>query len=171
VRFSGWEAKEVRGIIGESGTGWCALEEKWDEERSTHDDDVDEALSQLSSDSRSDGGVANESRRSVAAIPDPAQSFVLPTLDFSSSFPIALPLSDAPSMIGSFSSHLSSPSPSNTELDALSDDESFNDGTDGWVDTSSPSSELSVHASTMSWLGFSSSFSERMEEGPREAMF
>jgi len=171
VRFSGWEAKEVRGIIGESGTGWCALEEKWDEERSTHDDDVDEALSQLSSDSGSDRGVVGESRRFVAAMPDPAQSFVLPTLDFSSSFPIASPFSDVPRMIDSFSSQLSSSSLSNTELDALSDDGSFSDGTDGWVDSSSPSPESSVHASTMSWLGFSSSFSERMEEGPREAMF
>ncbi|EIN08024.1 hypothetical protein PUNSTDRAFT_53324 [Punctularia strigosozonata HHB-11173 SS5] len=74
VCFQGWTREEVRAVIGEAGTGWCALEEVRDDEEvdSVVDDD---ALSDVESQAPLPPPVAM----------DPAQSFVLPTLDFSSS--------------------------------------------------------------------------------------
>ncbi|KAF7350830.1 hypothetical protein MSAN_01644900 [Mycena sanguinolenta] len=83
VSFRGWSKAAVRGVIGESGTGWCVLEETRHGTASPAlfedvDSDVDDALSDASS-------VHEQQRQPVIAM-DPAQSFVLPTLDFSSAF-------------------------------------------------------------------------------------
>ncbi|KIY48284.1 hypothetical protein FISHEDRAFT_73848 [Fistulina hepatica ATCC 64428] len=65
IEFTGWTMAQVRSVIGESGTGWCVLEEL------DRRDEVDALSDALSLDSPPI---------------DPAQSFVLPTLDFSSPF-------------------------------------------------------------------------------------
>lgn len=92
VEFVGWTKDQVRAVIGESGTGWCALEEVRREPESflpIHDGDCDSDCSETSSvlsgltsecDSRLSSGQISP------AVIDPSASFVLPTLDFSSSF-------------------------------------------------------------------------------------
>ncbi|KAG2365876.1 hypothetical protein BDR07DRAFT_1449635 [Suillus spraguei] len=75
VTFAGWTAAQVRGVIGESGQGWCALEEVCSDAMSTSShmnievdsDDWDFGLG-------------------LSPSPDVQDNFVLPTLDFSSSF-------------------------------------------------------------------------------------
>jgi hypothetical protein len=74
ICFANWTKDEVRAVIGEAGTGWCALEEI------SQDDEVD---SVLDDDALSDIEVTMPPPVSSM---DPSQSFVLPTLDFSSSF-------------------------------------------------------------------------------------
>ncbi|KAF7441101.1 hypothetical protein PC9H_001450 [Pleurotus ostreatus] len=71
VEFVGWTKAEVRSVIGESGTGWCVLEEVTsaiEEDR----DDTDSILSGMTSDTGNDS----------IGFP-PSQSFVMPTLDLS----------------------------------------------------------------------------------------
>lgn len=183
VRFEGWTENEVRAVIGESGKGWCVLEE----ERSAEDDEkemqeVEDALSTMDLESGnmsvSDFGRNSfeDDGHSTSSV-DPSQSFVLPTLDFSSSFPMA---SQSPSQ---HVSPIRSPS-SEDSMDFLSDSDSFSDfgsfsegsleygiGGEGGSFIEPPSVSLSRMASS-NWMGFSSSFSERLgDEGPREEMF
>ncbi|PPR03613.1 hypothetical protein CVT24_007730 [Panaeolus cyanescens] len=66
VEFIGWTKAEVRGVIGESGSGWCALEEVW------HNDGSDGYLSDT--DSISSSPLEEQATEFV----DPAQSLVLP---------------------------------------------------------------------------------------------
>ncbi|KAJ3976597.1 hypothetical protein EV361DRAFT_883207 [Lentinula raphanica] len=79
VEFAGWSAAEVRAVIGESGTGWCALEEIITRINQDEEGDIFSDASSLLSD------LSEESVDSHIAV-EPAQSLVLPTLDFSSSF-------------------------------------------------------------------------------------
>ncbi|KAI0082868.1 hypothetical protein K474DRAFT_39300 [Panus rudis PR-1116 ss-1] len=83
VKFEGWTKDKVRGVLGESGTGWCVLEEVWKEEEATDQQVMDEALSEMSLEDAI--SFSAPSRMSVDI--DPSSSFVLPTLDFSASFP------------------------------------------------------------------------------------
>jgi len=87
VEFAGWTLAEVRGVTGEIGQGWCVFEEVWHNEANAkgllseaeeEDDDADSILSPSSS-------LASELTGSPAPV-DPTRSFVMPTLDFSSSF-------------------------------------------------------------------------------------
>lgn len=72
VEFEGWTKAEVRSVIGESGTGWCVLEEtNLAPEKEEEEDEL--ALSDISSEHNQ-------------VFSEPASSLVLPTLDFSSSF-------------------------------------------------------------------------------------
>lgn len=83
--FEGWTKSEVRGVIGESGTGWCALEEVWDDQVS----EVSEALSEAS---LSQGSISRAESPAISEgveFMDPSQSFVMPKLAFSSSFLIS----------------------------------------------------------------------------------
>ena len=79
VEFIGWSKAEVRSVIGESGTGWCVLEEELHEE--------DEGLTDVGI--LSPGlSLSNESLSLSSSVEmmDPSESFIIPTLDFSSSF-------------------------------------------------------------------------------------
>jgi len=85
VEFVGWTAAEVRSVIGESGTGWCAIEEFWHDEEPTSG-----MLSEVETDS--DGSLFSPRSTSptffdmgMSTIQDPASSFVMPTLDISGS--------------------------------------------------------------------------------------
>lgn len=81
IVFKGWTKAEVRGIIGESGTGWCALDEVWHNEVSRNDSSDEDTISLGNSEgsSISVGSLVYQDRELV----DPAQSLVLPTMDFS----------------------------------------------------------------------------------------
>ena len=86
LAFEGWTAAEVRSVIGESGTGWCGLEEVW------HHQVSEESSGTLSEACFSPGTTNPSSRASSPTIPegsgflDPSESFVMPKLAFSSSF-------------------------------------------------------------------------------------
>ncbi|KAI0066323.1 hypothetical protein BV25DRAFT_1821241 [Artomyces pyxidatus] len=154
VRFAGWEAKAVRGVIGESGSGWCVLEE----ERAPSDADESdlEAILEHMSAAASDFPHAPDGV-------DPSQSVVLPTLDFSASSPVYAP-PRAPSRSGMSSVFGSDVHPS--DFDTFSDAGSFSDGSGSCVEPP----PASIRSS--GWIGFSSSFVQRMEDdGPREALF
>ena len=81
VEFIGWTKAEVRGVIGESGTGWCVLEECRAE---TEDDDSSSVFSGMSFETEDLTDAQPSGTRSPMPNIDPAQSFILPTLDFSS---------------------------------------------------------------------------------------
>ena len=120
VDFVGWKAAEVRSVIGESGTGWCVLEEHnllavqeddgeawWDEELksgSTTTRSSSRASSVLGDvdmdmDTSSEMGSLMEDEEEMIS-----RSFVMPTLDFSSSFVSrTTPFVDPPSQNGYFS--------------------------------------------------------------------
>ena len=83
VEFVGWTVAQVRGVIGEAGTGWCVLEEEHTSRAVDEDnDDLSDTSSILS-------GMSTpfETTDSLFDTPETAtNSFVLPTLDFSSAF-------------------------------------------------------------------------------------
>ncbi|KAM5542667.1 hypothetical protein V8D89_003628 [Ganoderma adspersum] len=185
VRFEGWTANKVRGILGEAGTGWCVLEEVWHNQEYAEAEEMDAALETLSigeSEASRDlslsglsdiNGSWSMSDNSV----DPSRSFVLPTLDFSASFaaPTWSPTPASPSSSSAPISDLEfhnvwtqmdsrASSPGNFASDGDSDIESM--GSD-WHELSRAPSVADVR------FGISSQFSERMQgtDGPREEMF
>jgi hypothetical protein len=85
VEFTGWTRAEVRGILGESGTGWCVLEEVTQEDDNDTLSDSDSLSSELLG-SEPDFRSALDTGLGYSMAIDPAASFVMPTLDFSSSF-------------------------------------------------------------------------------------
>ncbi|KAJ7252401.1 hypothetical protein B0H12DRAFT_1118103 [Mycena haematopus] len=92
VSFAGWSKAAVRGVIGESGTGWCVLEE------TRHSAFHDSALFE-DEDAMSDTSPSSPILGPVTTAADPAHghSLILPTLDFSSAFLERVPPSPAPS--------------------------------------------------------------------------
>jgi len=88
VEFVGWTKAEVRGVLGETGTGWCVLEEVTQTDEVSNDDPLSDNDSLSSGLLGSDPGCrsAFNTGLGIATAFDPAESFVLPTLDFSSSF-------------------------------------------------------------------------------------
>ena len=173
VEFVGWSKAEVRSIIGESGTGWCVLEEVLHEE--------DEGLTDIGtlSPGLSEEDLSNESLAlsSGVEMSDPSESFIIPTLDFSSSFN-STPSSPHDSPSNDFFTTVPSGMANDPWVDDYSDSSS-------WVSTPySEFSELIVDppsSNGLFWsghglgpgLGFNSQF-ERMsedEDEPREVMF
>jgi hypothetical protein len=175
VRFAGWSAHAVRGILGEAATGWCVLEEeRADDEECGGSEPEEAALSMSMSDVGSpvapDLGLAELNLNSAI---DPAYSFVLPTLDFSAS--AALPPINPPSgaVDVQFSDMASNISPS--DVDTFSDlgylsDGGSSGGTDsrGWIEP--PDALYSPRTPSWAGLSFSSAFSQRLE-GPWEEVF
>jgi hypothetical protein len=177
VEFVGWTAGEVRGVIGESGSGWCVLEERTTKPESSGSSAVDD-LSETESAISGMSDLGDGDAESVVSGPgtmemegiDPSESFVLPTLDFSSSF---------------LAAQSPSPPPSSTDLFAYTSDsdDNFSDsgsdfsngsGTGSWVDASSHHAGSGARETWMGF-GFSSDFASRVgsEYGhePREAVF
>ena len=169
VRFAGWSAHAVRGILGEAATGWCVLEEEHAEEEGCaqagcgEEEDMSDFGSAVALDLDPDGlgGIAELNLSSPV---DPAYSFVLPTLDFSA----ASSIEQLPSGVAS--------NVSQSDLDVFSDlgyaasDGDSSGGSDlrSWIEPPD-----ALHSRIPSWAGlsFSSTFSQRLEEGPREEMF
>jgi hypothetical protein len=85
VEFVGWTRAEVRGVLGESGTGWCVLEEVTQEDEDDTLSDSDSSLPELLGSEPTFQSALDTGLGYSLAI-DPAESFVMPTLDFSSSF-------------------------------------------------------------------------------------
>ncbi|OSD02032.1 hypothetical protein PYCCODRAFT_1435715 [Trametes coccinea BRFM310] len=198
VRFEGWTAARVRSVLGEAGTGWCVLEEVWRDQDKADAAEMDAALDTLSTHGyQSDVPSSTPSMASLSdvngswdassATIDPARSFVLPTLDFSASFP-APAWSPPPSPTAA---PLRTPTPDVHLHDQWSEVEDgfsspgsvdveydFGSGSDGesvgsaWDYDPSEALASSV-AADRNWFGFSSHFSERMGDvgGPREQMF
>ncbi len=168
VRFAGWSAHAVRGILGEVATGWCVLEE----ERAEYgDSEPEECLSDIGSAVATDGpGIAELNLNSPI---DPSYSFVLPTLDLSASAASPPPTSDAAAdpPVSDLSSSISL-----SDVDTFSDLGYLSDGgSSGGTDSSDwiePPDAL-YNPRTPSWAGlsFSSAFSQRLEEGPWEDVF
>jgi hypothetical protein len=177
VRFAGWSAHAVRGILGEAATGWCVLEEERAEDEECADSEPEEgaqSLSDVGSPVAQDGpGIAELNLSSPI---DPAYSFVLPTLDFSASAASLSPPVGPPSGVVDlpFSDMASNLSPSDT--DAFSDlgylsDGGSSGGSDsaGWIEP--PDALYSPRTPSWAGLSFSSAFSQRLEEGPWEEVF
>lgn len=182
VRFAGWSAHAVRGIIGEAATGWCILEEERAEyECGDRDSEPEECLSDVGSAVAADGpGIAELNLNSPI---DPAYSFVLPTLDFSASAAPS-PITNPPPMDAAaaelrFSDMASRVSPS--DVDTFSDLGHMSDGSSsggsgggrdscGWIE---PPDNALYSLRTPSWAGlsFSSAFTRRLEDGPWEEAF
>jgi len=173
IRFSGWSASAVRGILGEAATGWCILEEER-AEYEREESEPEECLSDVGSAVSPDGpGIGELNLNSPI---DPAYSFVLPTLDFSASAtspPINPPSGAATDLqVSDIASNISP-----TDVDTFSDLGYTSDGgssggstdSSGWIE---PPDAL-YNPRTPSWAGlsFSSAFSQRLEEGPWEEVF
>ena len=171
VRFTGWTESQVRSVIGEAGTGWCVLEEIRQDEEETEKDSMDEILSSMSS------GTLTPPQMDVI---DPAASFVLPTLDFSASFPASTSRSSSSPSVSAVStppSDLEVHNPwSSTSSDSGSE-ESFMDAASNisWDNLSVSSGRSSAESQGWIGLGFSSQFSRRLRNEnvpePMEALF
>lgn len=174
VEFTGWSKAEVRGVIGESGTGWCVLEEvlQEDDEGLTDMESLSSEFFEQDQSSNESLGLGNFEGSDMGMI-DPSESFILPTIDFSSSFI-------------SSSSHNS---PSNNTFATVPSEMENDPWVDDYYDLSSSESSHSESSefitdppSSNGWfgsghrlgpgLGFSSQF-ERMrdEVEPQEVMF
>ena len=148
VEFVGWTKAEVRGVIGESGSGWCVLEEyktPGGARRSYPASEDDDALSDSSSVFSS---VFDD--LAVEGV-DPSESLLIPTLDVSSQRPNRT----VPVEINPFEGSESSFDP---WLDFEASSESESSETGSWVRPTMPDN---------SWFGFSSQFSERVEGSAR----
>lgn len=158
VEFVGWTIAEVRSVIGEAGTGWCVLEEE-QYQPEEEDDALSDASSVLS-------GISAEMPESAVATPplesSVTDSFVLPTLDFSSSF------------LGTHGDEFAQLSRSSSATDLFS--EVNMEYEDPWSDAGLSDSESESWAGRSfgsGRLAFSSAFSRRSVEDdePRETMF
>ncbi|TFK34846.1 hypothetical protein BDQ12DRAFT_688942 [Crucibulum laeve] len=172
VTFEGWTKAEVRSVIGESGTGWCVLEEEYQDEQleeSEDEDGLSDASSIFSNPFEDYNPEAEHQMNFGMPAIDPSQSFVLPTLDFSSSFisSTASPPTTSVHAEGEFDDPWADDFyPSSPSLSSVSSSASLSSGS--WVEP----------PSTNGWfvqgLGFSSQFAGRggFEDGePREQMF
>lgn len=187
VKFVGWTSARVRSVLGEAGTGWCVLDEVRENEHEHESQAMDDALSEMSFDLHSCTSTPAEHQEI-----DPAASFVLPTLDFSASFPVetgswsrtssardvTVSALDDLEFHNDWTAHERE---IDSVLDSLSDDSlsdaSFSDiESGGWGDSLVSSHRSSTGTESWVGLGFSSRFTGRMQveteiEGPREAMF
>lgn len=136
VEFVGWTKAEVRSVIGESGSGWCVLEEL----RTIPEEDEDDAFSDTSSVFSGISGECEDQMEGPLQFEEPTGSFILPTVDFSSSFIT----SRAPSDFDMFS-----------DVDSDIDMESLSD-----VSASVRVDPLSTNG----WYLFSSDFSRRAND-------
>jgi len=146
VEFVGWTKAEVRGVIGESGSGWCVLEEYkglGEARRPYSASEDDDALSDCSS---LFSGVFDDLMAEEGV--DPSESLFIPTLDLSSS---QRPNRALPIEINPFEGSELSFDP---WLDSEASSESGTSETGSWVHPAMPDNV---------WFGFSSLFPERVE--------
>jgi len=192
IEFRGWTEAMVRKVIGEAGKGWCHIIEVSDEDLGYDTSEDLHSDAGLSSVMESLGGDESTSiyglRECSGHSIDPAQSFVLPTLDFSSSF-VA---NNRPGLSSRSSSYVS-----DSDFDAISsgmssafasteslsnlvpempemDFRSSRQSDDGWTSGGYPTrqvSEVGDVSSSASWMAFSSDFVARSRSEPREDLF
>ncbi|KAG5642400.1 hypothetical protein DXG03_002832 [Asterophora parasitica] len=153
VEFVGWTKAEVRSVLGESGTGWCVLEEVKTSEAngmaifSEDEDDLSDTSSILSG-SFEDGLTDYVDLIAVGEV-DPSHSLLLPTLDFSSSFLASTPSFTPPRRAASSSL------------------QTFVDSDSGFDLCSSHSESSWIGPPLLNgWNGFSSQFVGRVDSSP-----
>ncbi|TCD70592.1 hypothetical protein EIP91_002622 [Steccherinum ochraceum] len=186
VRFDGWSEHQVRSVLGEAGMGWCVMEEIRKEDEVEDQVAMEEILANMDTDAE-----AEKTGFSSPLTPsspdhleiDPSTSFVLPTLDFSASFPVQSNTwaSPPPTPLDDLTFHNEWLSAiRRSEADELSDT-----GSDDveWPHSRTPSSLDSLSRSSSldseGWmsLGFSSQFASRVVRSdadwsePREHLF
>ena len=165
ITFAGWDANRVRGVIGESGQGWCVLEEECEDDptASEIESEIEDVLSQITL-SSSRASTANVAESRIFEDPEVSRSFVLPSLDFSSSIHTTEPISPL--------SVASTPGsePPWIDGDMFSEFGSISDGSGSWIEPPSVSIARASSNASSSWIGFSSAFTDRIE-GPREEVF
>lgn len=159
VEFVGWTKAEVRGVIGESGTGWCVMEEVQTQREIDEDDDN---LSDTSSILSGISGDCEGLSPGVATPAEPSQSLVLPTLDFSTDFLTSAEAASRPPT-----------SASSSVVDLFSDSEM---DSDPWADSASSDGSWTDAAPAEQWYGFSSDFARRVDANsewvePLESVF
>ncbi|KAF9472213.1 hypothetical protein BDN70DRAFT_887255 [Pholiota conissans] len=116
IEFKGWLQCEVRSIIGESGTGWCILEEVISpEEAPDVYSDSDSLASSVVEDHLFFGETSARQFASIAF--DPADSFILPILDVSAN---SSPTSSSPGSLSA--ARVLSKIPLEVETDPWMDD-------------------------------------------------
>jgi hypothetical protein len=182
IKFSGWTLEMVKEVIGEAGIGWCELEQvplapktvvtTSTPSTSVVSDPLDEPLplqpvSPISS------------RLDQALVDEATSSFIMPTLDFSSSFstlrqdmsttatPVTFDVLSGTATPISLSSYPSSPRSEVSDLTEFAhyySDSDSSSSDESWSVASPPS----MHHSAMSesrhgWVSFSSDFSSRVE--------
>ncbi|CAL1703406.1 unnamed protein product [Somion occarium] len=185
VKFTGWTQDRVRGVLGELGTGWCVLEEVREDEEIKEQADMEEVMSNMS--------LTDISISPTPVEIDPSSSFVLPTLDFSTSFPaqtniwtsppsVSTPLSDLEfHNAWTRATSVASESDSDFEVDSSSD---YDINGSAWGDSfsvSQPGASMpsSPGSGSEGWigLGLSSQVSGRVQgledemPEPREFLF
>ncbi|CCM05024.1 uncharacterized protein FIBRA_07224 [Fibroporia radiculosa] len=176
VTFEGWDEARVRSVLGEAGRGWCVIDEvRKDKEREDRER-MEDVLEAMSMDSEVSWGDSLEDAQGLTV--DPSHSLVLPTLDFSASFPlpprvsspsIATPLSDLEFHNAWTSMESVSHGESAHRLNSAGSElESSWVGSDMGVAQPDVNSEWS-RGSDSSWCGFSSSFTARMNDADRPA--
>ncbi|KLO18867.1 hypothetical protein SCHPADRAFT_899429 [Schizopora paradoxa] len=191
IEFAGWTEAMVRKVIGESGKGWCRIVELYDDDagyETTGDLQSESGLSSIMESNADDASIFGL-RDHTDHIMDSAHSFILPTLDFSSSF-VANGRPEMPSRAPSFTGN------TDVEFDAISSGmssafastESLSDlafetnvslrsprSSDvEWGSVSYPTrqiSEVDDVSSSNSWIAFSSDFVTRSNSEPRENLF
>ncbi|KAH9180219.1 hypothetical protein EDB89DRAFT_2061929 [Lactarius sanguifluus] len=155
---------EAFGSVREAATGWCILEEERADE--IGDEELDAAMSDVGSAPDYPGLAELNSSSSI----DPAYSFVLPTLDFSASSAVAAaePTRELANA-SSFDSAASLSLPSDFETFSDPGDASDSSEFHSWIEP--PDALYASRAPSWAGLSFSSAFSQRLEEGPREEVF
>jgi hypothetical protein len=163
LEFAGWTMNEVRGVIGECGQGWCVFEEA----RQGQDNEP------LSDDE--DGSVFSSAISSPPSeLVDPAQSMVMPTLDFSSSFLAgqntfaagSTPARPPPKELEYEDPWMEEHSGSEGSFSRVSSVSSFESGLDRIIDPPSENGWFTIRSS-----GFVSPIAFEEVEGPREHVF
>lgn len=173
VRFKGWSEAMVREVIPESGVGWCEIQE-------VHENGLRNARVQ------SEGSISDMSSFSSAYEEDmrmpsfePSESFVLPTLSFSSSVqdlhqpglesyhPSPFQSTPGSPIVSQAGLDLVDSSLSLSDLDSAHFDGDSEGGSDGafselsWLE--SVYSDRRTNSLASSWIGFSSEFTRRAE--------
>ncbi|KAJ2922248.1 hypothetical protein H1R20_g14843, partial [Candolleomyces eurysporus] len=186
LEFAGWTLAEVRGVIGESGQGWCIFEEIWRDElredgKGMLSEEEDEDLSS-ELDSHSSSCFSPQARSTnldsgmQSPVMDPSQSFIMPTLDFSSSFLGQSAFAGAEQSTGS------QRAPKVFECDDPWVEDGYSSSSDGLISRSSSSSSLGLIIDPPSENGWYASASSRFESNrfhsvisyddePRERLF
>lgn len=181
VKFDGWSESRVRSVLGEAGMGWCVLEEVRHEDEEEERAAMDDYLAGMTTDQED-----VESTRPTSPMIDPSASFVLPTLDFSASFPAQSNawMSNTPIRPSTPLSDLAFHNEWSTivrrgEASTLSDDGLSEVSSLSRTPSTSPPLSTSSSLGSDSWvgLGFSSQFAGRVERSeadwsePREYVF
>ncbi|KZT11571.1 uncharacterized protein LAESUDRAFT_720814 [Laetiporus sulphureus 93-53] len=187
IRFQGWDEARVRSVIGEAGQGWCVLEEVWKDQEQAERERMDEIVETMGSEGNASWSSSSDNLRCPQAVHvDPSASLVLPTLDFSASFPMSSPTPSMnigmPTALSDLEFHNAWSALESDSDHSMADDMSIVSNDDirssaaisesSWAETDFVSGSRRGSEGSFGF-GFSSEFASRMEDsvGPRAEMF